>query len=154
MSRDTQTFEIPRPLKVEHEELHAQLARATKEAGEVGAAAREVARILHPHFVSEEEFALPPLGLLRSLAAGTIDSNMKPAIAMTRRLKSELPRMLEEHQAIVEALHALIQAATRRDRPEVAAFAEKLTLHAQTEEEVLYPAAILVGEFLEAQLRG
>jgi ribosome-associated translation inhibitor RaiA len=104
--------------------------------------------------VSDEEFALPPLGLLRSLAAGTIDSNMKPAIAMTRRLKSELPRMLEEHQAIVEALHALIQAATRRDRPEVTAFAEKLTLHAQAEEEVLYPAAILVVEFLEAKLRG
>ena len=154
MAPDTQTFEIPRPLKVEHEELHAQLARATKEVGDVGAAAREVARILHPHFVSEEEFALPPLGLLRSLAAGTIDSNMKPAIAMAHRLKSELPRMLEEHQTIVAALHTLIQAATRRDRPEIAFFAEKLRLHAQTEEEVLYPAAMLVGEFLEAHLKG
>ena len=53
MSPDTQTFEIPRPLKMEHEELHTQLARATKEVGEVGTAAREVARILHPHFVAK-----------------------------------------------------------------------------------------------------
>lgn len=54
------TFQIPRSLKAEHDELHAELARAAKEPGEIGAAAREVARILHPHFVSEEEFALPP----------------------------------------------------------------------------------------------
>jgi hypothetical protein len=32
-------------------------------------------------------------------------------------------------------------------------FAEELSLHAQTEEEVLYPAAILVGAYIETQLR-
>jgi hypothetical protein len=32
-------------------------------------------------------------------------------------------------------------------RPEFAHFAEKLILHARTEEEVLYPAAIRVGEW-------
>ena len=52
-------FEIPGPLQVEHEELHERLVAATKAPGEVGAAAREVARVLHPHFVREEEFALP-----------------------------------------------------------------------------------------------
>lgn len=31
-------------------------------------------------------------------------------------------------------------------------FAEKLKLHAQTEEEVLYPAAILLGEHLKRTL--
>jgi len=36
--------------------------------------------------------------------------------------------------------------------PEHARFAEKLMLHAQTEEEVLYPAAILVGEYLKVKL--
>jgi hypothetical protein len=33
-----------------------------------------------------------------------------------------------------------------------ARFAEKLMLHAKTEEEVLYPAAILVGEYLKLKL--
>ena len=32
-------------------------------------------------------------------------------------------------------------------------FAEKLTMHAQTEEQVLYPAAILVGEYLSSNPR-
>jgi hypothetical protein len=34
-----------------------------------------------------------------------------------------------------------------------AGFAEKLTLHAQTEEEVLYPAALLVGRYVKLSLR-
>ena len=46
-------FEIPKPLQAEHEELHATLVRATKQPGAVGEAAREVARLLHPHFVRE-----------------------------------------------------------------------------------------------------
>ena len=61
-------FEIPKPLQVEHEELHARLVEATRQPGAVGEAAREVARLLHPHFVREEEFALPPLALLEKLA--------------------------------------------------------------------------------------
>ena len=40
-------------------------------------------------------------------------------------------------------------AAQAENRPEFARFAEKLILHARTEEEVLYPAAILVGEWLQ-----
>lgn len=146
-------FQIPRPLKTEHDELHAELARATKETGEIGIAAREVARILHPHFVAEEEFALPPLGLLPALARGTITPDMKVAINMTQRLKSELPRMLDEHKAIVVALRKLVDESHKVQRLDIALFAEKLILHAQTEEEVLYPAAVLIGEYLEAKLK-
>ena len=62
MTPQAHTFQIPRRLKVEHDELHAQLARATRESGPIGIAAAEVARILHPHFVSEEAYALLPLG--------------------------------------------------------------------------------------------
>src|SRR5512134_3752529 len=68
----TMRFEIPKPLQAEHEELHASLVRATREPGAVGEAAREVARRLHPHFVREEQFALPPLALLAELARGGV----------------------------------------------------------------------------------
>jgi hypothetical protein len=145
-------IEIPRPLKIEHDELHVALARATKEGGAIGAAATEVARILHPHFVSEEEYALPPLGLLPALASGAIEPDMKPAIDMARRLKAALSRMLEEHQAIIAALRTLADAAKKAGRSDVAIFADKLILHAQTEEEVLYPATIVIGEVIAAKL--
>lgn len=107
--------------------------RATEEPGEIGAAAREVARILHAHFVSEEEFALPPLGLLPAIATGTVTPEMKPAIDMTRRLKSELPHMLDEHKAIVAALAKLQDVSARAERPDIAAFAGKLVLHARAD---------------------
>ena len=57
--------------------------------------------------------------------------------------------MLEEHEAVVAALKNLIAAAEADGRPEYARFAQKLMLHAQTEEEVLYPAAILIGKHLK-----
>ncbi len=57
-------FIIPEPLTTEHSALHAELVDATKEGGRVGEAAKEVARLLHPHFIREEEFALPPLACL------------------------------------------------------------------------------------------
>ena len=51
-------FEIPRPLKIEHENLHEMLRKATKEPGELGDAAKAVAELMHPHFLKEEEYAL------------------------------------------------------------------------------------------------
>ncbi|MBI4640618.1 MAG: hemerythrin domain-containing protein [Candidatus Tectomicrobia bacterium] len=145
-------FKIPQPLKLEHEELHAELVKATKVEGKIGEAARAVAQLLHPHFVKEEEYALPPLGLLTPLAEGKVTPEMRNVLTMTDRLKTELHEMLGEHKAIVAALQNLIDVAKQEKKMEYAHFAEKLMLHAQTEEEVLYPAAILIGEYLKLKL--
>lgn len=140
---------IPKSLQLEHHELHEHLARATREPGPVGEAARGVAKVLHPHFVREEEFAMPPLGALPAAARGEKVPDAAAVIAKARRVADELPRMLEEHREIVAALERLEEAARAAGKPEHAHFAEKLRLHAKTEEEVLYPAAILVGRALE-----
>lgn len=145
-------FEIPLPLRQEHEELHDDLRRATQAAGEVGEAARTLARLMHPHFVKEDEIALPPLGLLEKLAAGKFDAGMAGVVDLTGRLRAELPAMLAEHRTIVAALERLAQAAERAGRGDIVAFAHKLTLHAQTEEQVMYPAALLVGEFVRQRV--
>lgn len=143
------TVRIPTPLKVEHDELHGDLVTATNAGGRTGEAAKAVARILHPHFVKEEEFALPPLGLLADLARGAPVRERDAVLAMTDRLEGELPTMLDEHKAIVAALMTLVDAANAEGKPEVAHFAEKLILHAQTEEEVSYPTAIVIGRYLK-----
>jgi hemerythrin superfamily protein len=142
-------FNIPSALKREHEELHKELAKATKEGGSTGEAARSVARILHPHFVKEEEYALPPLGLLTHLTKGETTPDMKSVLKMTDKLKRALPQMLEEHKAIVGALEKLADAAREQGKTEYITFSEKLTLHAQTEEQILYPAALLIGEYVK-----
>lgn len=145
-------LKIPKPLQLEHEELHAELVKALKIKGGIGEAARAVAEKLHPHFEKEEEYALPPLGLLSFLANGEILPEMKDALAMTDKLKSDLPQMLKEHKAIVAELKKLVAAAKKEKKMEYVYFAEKLILHAKTEEEVLYPASILIGEYLKMKL--
>ena len=146
-------FKTPQPLKAEHEELHAELSKATQVKGKIGDAAKTVAEVLHPHFVKEEEYAMPPLGLLPIIAGGKTSMEMWEALMMTDKLKAELKQMLKEHKAIVGALKRLAAIAKKEKKLEYARFAEKLMLHAKTEEEVLYPASILVGEYLKLKLK-
>jgi hypothetical protein len=147
-------FQIPPVLKVEHEELHGELVRATKSGGRTGEAAKAVAKVMHPHFVKEEEYALPPLGLLTTLSKGKLDAGMADVLKMTDKLEAELPHMLAEHKDIVTALQHLVEAAKAEDKPEYARFAEKLMAHARTEEEVSYPTALLIGRYLKVALPG
>jgi hypothetical protein len=99
LNAQTPSVEIPQSLRTEHEVIHSALEEATKAPGRVGAAAKELAAVLDPHFKRENEIALPPLGLLAPLAAGERPAGMEAALAMTDALRKELPRMLERAQA-------------------------------------------------------
>jgi hypothetical protein len=147
----------PPSLVAEHEAIHADLVRATQEPGSVGAAAKALAAIMHPHFAKEEELAMPPLGMLQEVARGAFPpakakgpGKRPPVLDITDRLEAELPAMLEEHKAIVAALEKLAAAAREENKLEWVAFAERLGHHAKMEEEVLYPTAILVGRYIKA----
>ncbi len=142
-------IEIPTAMKAEHDELHADLVKATRSGGETAEAAKSVARVLHGHFFGEEEFAMPPLGLLLSLSRGEFSPEMADVLQMTDRLEAELPKMLAEHKAITAALDELAAAAQREKKPEIEAFARRLKVHAETEEQVAYPASILVGRYVK-----
>lgn len=150
---ETKTIEIPKSIQTEHAAIHSALVEATGARGRVGVAAKELAGILHPHFVREEQIALPPLGLLAPLAARTElpVAVLSEALTMSDALRSELPRMLEEHEAIRAAVKKLHSAARAEEATRYEQLAEQLALHAQTEEEVLYPAAILVGDIIRAR---
>ena len=143
--------EVPEVLQIEHQELREQLERAAAAGGRTGEAAKEVQKVLRPHILLEEEFAIPPLTLLPRLARGQITPDMKRFQVLAETLKAELPRMLDEHALIVAALRGLMKAAQEEGQTGYAHFATKMILHAQTEEEILYPASILVGEILRAR---
>ncbi len=146
---------VPRAIKNEHHELHHALTRAVEAGGRTGEAASRVADLLHRHILKEEEFCLPPLSLLATLArGGTAPLDAGSVLAMTERLKAEFATLVREHDEILRALQTLIVTAKADRRPDVVEFAEKLVLHAEMEEEVLYPAAILVGEILKLRRAG
>jgi hypothetical protein len=142
---------IPESMRREHEEIHEELVRATKLQGPVGDAARELARALHPHFVREEEIALPPLGLLGPLSKGPPTPAMREVLRMTDALRAELPKMLEEHVAIAAAARRLETVARDERNADVEKLAQKLQLHAKSEEELFCPAALLVGDIVKGR---
>lgn len=150
--RSSMKFPIPASLTAEHAALHAELAQITRSGGKTGEAARAVDAALQPHFEKEEQYALPPLGLLSALANGHVSADMAAVLPLTERLKRDLPQMLAEHQQIVAALNRLASAATSEHNADAERFAHELIHHAQTEEQVTYPAAILVGEYLKLRL--
>ena len=144
-------IEIPGSMRAEHGDIHRSLEAATQVAGAVGDAARDLEERLAPHFMREEQIALPPLGLLESLARGESPSEMRSVLPMTDSLTSEWAQMVREHQAISAAAARLEQAARESGNADVERLAQGIQLHAKTEEEILYPAAILVGEIVRAR---
>jgi hemerythrin superfamily protein len=86
------------------------------------------------------------------LMVGDWNRSMQDVLPLTDRLRAELHSMKEEHKAIVAALHTLISVARSEQKLEAARFAERLIMHAHMEEQILYPAALLVGELVRARL--
>ena len=144
-------FATPASISAEHRELHETLERASKEPGELGEAARALEAVLGPHFKREEEIATPPLSLLEPLARGPVTEQMREVLPMTTALERELPRMLTEHKAVGGARERFEKAAQAAGREDYVEFARGLAAHAKTEEEILYPAAILVGRYIAQQ---
>jgi hypothetical protein len=145
----SETRNIPSSIKEEHEELHRDLAEVIKLGGNTGQAAQKVAEVLEPHFIKEEKYALPPLALLQDLAADKYDESMAETALLSQKLKTELPIMLEEHQHIVGLLDDLLKKAGEENHPDAVSFAKRLKAHAESEEQILYPASILVGEYIQ-----
>ena len=127
-------------------------AGLTRAPGRVGSAACELAAVLHPQFVREEQIALPPLALLAPLARGDASPSKRTALPMTDSPRAELPRRLEEHAAIRAATERLLEVAWAAGEARDAGVAEPLVLHARSEEDVLYPAAVLVGDLVRARV--
>lgn len=148
-AKEKTDIRTPPSIAAEHRELHEVLARASKETGELGRAAGDLERALSPHFRREEEIATPPLGLLPRLARENPTADMRAVLQMTDDLERELPQMLEEHEAIRKALAKFRGAAEKARRTEYVRFSDELAAHAREEEEILYPAAVLVGRYVK-----
>ena len=152
-AKSAAALSVPTSVATEHEELHRRLNELTTAGGKTGSAARDVEKLLAPHFVKEEKYALPPLSLLPELAAGREIRDHAAVLRMTDQLAREMPQMLAEHKQVVAALKRLRDAAEADGKQEGVRFAEALQAHALTEEQILYPAALLVGRYLGKKAR-
>jgi hypothetical protein len=150
-SHQTGHADIPSSIRADHHEVREALQRATKLGGRTGVAARALDAVLQPHFVREEQIALPPLSMLAPLVRSEHARVPGWLLPMTDSLRRELPQMLREHVAIRAATQRLAREARAEGQSAVARLTDELALHALSEEEVLYPAAILVGDLVRAR---
>ncbi len=145
-------LQTPGPLKEEHQTFHNELLKAIETGGELGNIALQIDKILNPHFKLEEEYAFPPLALMVPLSQGKIDLVMKDALGIIKQLKKELQKLTNDHLKIIQILKDFDNAVEAEKKTEFAQFSQKLTHHARAEEGILYPAAILIGEYINLKL--
>lgn len=141
--------EIPSSIKDEHELLLEQMRTFTLFQDRTGQMALKLDSLLKHHFQEEEDFVLPPLGYLPLLASGEMPEQHNEVIQLTQKLKSQLAHMSAEHQLIKAYMNELKQAADHDNHHEIIEFEKELNKHANTEEEVFFPAALLVGKYLK-----
>jgi hemerythrin superfamily protein len=71
------------------------------------------------------------------------------ALELFERFKPEHEKILQEHLEIVKTLDELEKAAKKAKKPSVIDFVRKLKFHARTEEDLTYPAVLMVGKLLK-----
>ena len=145
-------LQMPNSLRLRHEAFHDEFTKATKESGKVGDAARVIEKLGTFHFAKAKD-AFAPLGLLPRLAEGKVTpEETAEALKKAEQLKAGLPNIHREHRELVAGLKRLAEAAKEQDKTDYVRFAERLSLHIQEEEEVLYPAVLLIGKYAKGSV--
>lgn len=141
--------EVPSSVKEEHKYLLDKIYKISLFQDSTGRVAIKLNDLMQHHFKEEEDYVLPPLGLLPLLSTGKLPEQSKEVIVLTEKLKSQLSHMSAEHQLIKAFMDELIIVAAKENHPEIIEFEKELHKHANTEEEILFPTSILIGEYLK-----
>ena len=126
-----------------------ELNAAAGVPGQTGAAAHRVLTLVIPHFKDEQRRVHPLLYVLPMIAAHQFDPGMADLVPLAERLRNDLDEIRRAHVTIDAALDDLYAAAWREHHQEYAFLAARIRRHNQLEEEINYPAALVVGEELQ-----
>jgi len=139
-------LKIPEPLREEHEAFIDGLKSHSIRKDQTGAAVRQLLKLLEPHIQKEDEFVLPLLGALSGLAAGKAMENPSEVARAYEKYAGQYESMFTEHTPIRQAIKKVRRLAKEEGKDELVEILDGLSHHSRVEEEVLYPAALLVGK--------
>ena len=145
-------FRAPKSLQLSHDEVRAGFVRATMGGGPIAAAAKRLAKISLPHFDGEEKFVFPVLGLLPDLKNGFVQQEMADLLPLIADFRTRFDSLEKQHESIRSAIENLLEASHRSNNREVAKFAYNLRIHERIEDEVIFPAVMLIGNYLRERL--
>jgi hypothetical protein len=145
-------LQVPQSIRVQHEQIISRLASLAKRRGSVGAAAQKALVVLKVHYAKEEEFVLPPLGLLPRISRGDISKDMEPAIAMADRTKAALSEFQNDHSQLTSLMNELIEVGRKSRDEELMRLATRIATQSLNDIEVAQPTTIFIGEYLRQRL--
>ena len=139
----------PQPILNSHENLSYELKFIIDEGGNIAPKAQILYDVMSDHFEKEEKYALPPLSFLLALSKGDWEINSDEAIRMSDKLQTKLAELKEDHENIMKALEGLSSIAEAENNTNAKQFIKNLIIHAEIEDQVLYPTTILIGNYLK-----
>ena len=140
---------VPDALLRGHDEARAEFVRATMEGGRIAQAGKRVAQLCLPHFEHEERSVFPVLALLPHLERGNVQPEMMDVLPLISDFSARHDALNDHHQSILAAIEELLQAAHKEKNREFAEFAYTMRVHEKVEDEVIYPAVVLIGKYLQ-----
>ncbi|WP_081212150.1 hemerythrin domain-containing protein [Salegentibacter sediminis] len=140
---------VPSLILKDHKDFLDKLKVITSYEDSTGLAARELYEVMEFHFKEEEDYVLPPLGILPLLAKGELPKESGKIIQLTEKFRENSDAMLAEHQMIKHFLGEMMAAAWREKHPEILGYDKALEKHAELEEGILFPAVLLIGDYLK-----
>lgn len=146
------TLQVPQSIRFQHQQIISRLEHFATRKGYEAAAAQKAATFLKEHYAKEEEFVLPPLGLLPRLATGEVSKDMESAIAMADRTKSALNDFQNDHIKITSLMNELIAAGRKKKDGELVRLATRVAAQSLNDIEVAQPTTILIGDYLRQRL--
>jgi hypothetical protein len=108
----------------------------------------QVARLCLPHFEYEEKTVFPILAPLPHLSPENLRPEMMHVLPLISEFRATHEALNNHHRSILGAVEALLQAAHNQENREFIDFAYNLRDHESIEDEVIYPAVILIGDYL------
>lgn len=143
----------PRSVQLQHEQIVSRLESIAKRDGAARIAAAKAASFLKAHYAKEEEFVLPPLGLLSTILKNPNPADLDRAVAMAERTKAALTELLADHVEITTLMNDLIAAGGQEQNEELVRLASRVAAQSLNDIEVVQPTTILIGEYIRANLR-
>lgn len=139
---------VPDALLRAHDEVRGELVRASLEDGPIAIATKRLAPLCLSHFEYEEKTVFPVLALLPYLEQGDLRPEMMDVLQLIGDFHANRDALRREHQLMVSAIEELRRAAHNEKNREYAEFAYCLRAHERIEEEVIFPAVVLIGKYL------
>lgn len=142
---------VPSSIKDDHAALMASIKQLTTIDDSSGRVAIKLLELMQHHFKEEEDNVLPALGLLPFLASGQLPGQIQEFKPLADQLNVKIFHLEIEHQLIKAHIDELMKVSSSEQKAGIEQLESALMVHAKTEEEIFFPAAIVIAKFLNGE---